>query len=217
MTFNPEELGQKLAHIRKNLNYNQDEFSEIMGVSKATLSLYERGRGQPTADFLYLLHDKFQVDIQYLLSGEADKERKEQENFLLIPRYDILVSAGDGRHINDENLIGYLSFQAHWLQHLGLNQDNASVVTVKGDSMEPTIRDGSILLIRMDEEEIKDGSIYVLHYGDQTFVKRLKRDLNGIHVISDNELYEPQFISFKNLEFDPLHIAGRVIWYGSYA
>ncbi len=134
-----------------------------------------------------------------------------------MPRYDVTASAGSGSFIDAENIKDKLSFSTKWLEHIGLNVKNAALLNANGDSMEPTIKDGSVLLLKLDEDEIKDGSIYVIQISGQTFVKRLKRDLKGVQILSDNPVYEPQHLTYAELEDSPMTIAGRVVWFGSYA
>ncbi len=223
MGLDNRSFGLKLTELRKSQGLNQGEFAQRMGVSTNTLGMYERGSRKPDTDFLYLLYELFNIDLHWLLTGESSSPRTKDNHdnktneFTLIPRYDIEVSAGAGTLVETENIMSMLSFRTSWLESLNLHKGNASIVTARGDSMEPTIQDGSILLVKTDDTaDIKDGSIYIINYSGQTFVKRLKRDLKGIFILSDNKQYENQFISYEELEQSPLNIAGRVVWYGSY-
>lgn len=214
--FNAKELGKKIADIRNREGLLQGEFADLMGVSKNTLSFYERGMNKPDSEFLYKLNSKFNVSTDWLLTGKTTVTANDND-FTLLPRYDVAASAGGGSFIEKENIRDKLSFNTEWLKRLGLNIDNAALLNASGDLMEPTIKDGSVLLIKLDEDEIKDGSMYVIQISGQTFVKRLKRDLKGIQILSDNPNYPEQFLTYAELEHNPIMIAGRVIWYGVYA
>lgn len=211
-----KEIGKRIAEVRNETGQNQNDFAKQVGVSTASLSLYERGEKSPNTDFLHLLNDKFGTNMQWLITGKNGAVANDNA-YTLLPRYDVAASAGAGNFIDKENIRDKLSFNTEWLKRLGLNLDNAALLNASGDSMEPTIKDGSVLLIKLDESEIKDGSIYVIQISGQTFVKRLKRDLKGIQVLSDNPLYPEQSITYAELEHNPMTVAGRVIWYGVYA
>ncbi len=215
-----KEIGKRIAEIRNRVGQNQNDFAKQVGVSTASLSLYERGAKAPNTDFLHLLNDKFNANLQWLITGKEGSDNKaiaSDNSYTLLPRYDVTASAGSGSFIDAENIKDKLSFSTKWLEHIGLNIKNAALLNASGDSMEPTIKDGSVLLLKLDEDEIKDGSIYVIQISGQTFVKRLKRDLKGIQILSDNPVYEPQHLTYAELEDSPMTIAGRVVWFGSYA
>lgn len=197
------------------------EFSKVSEINTSTLFGYLSGKSEPKFSALESFK-KLGVSIDWLISGKREPSKDapkaaSPQDYTLLPRYDVTASAGSGSFIDAENIKDKLSFSTKWLEHLGLNIKNAALLNATGDSMEPTIKDGSVLLIKLDEDEIKDGSIYVIQISGQTFVKRLKRDLKGIQVISDNLDYKEQFFTYAELEANPMTIAGRVIWYGVYA
>lgn len=64
-----KEIGLRLRDIRKENGYTQEEFSEIMGVSLNFYGKIERGESSLSIEKMVLLHDKFNVDLNYLLTG----------------------------------------------------------------------------------------------------------------------------------------------------
>ncbi len=216
-----KKIGQRIQDVRIKKGLSQVDFARKVNVSQKTLSNYERGASSPDSMFLLSLRAEFDVHSDWLLTGDAELARTKaivsDNNYTLLPRYDVTASAGSGSFIDAENIKDKLSFSTKWLEHIGLNVKNAALLNANGDSMEPTIKDGSVLLLKLDEDEIKDGSIYVIQISGQTFVKRLKRDLKGVQILSDNPVYEPQHLTYAELEDSPMTIAGRVVWFGSYA
>ncbi|MBX5163116.1 helix-turn-helix transcriptional regulator [Rhizobium sp. NZLR5] len=79
--------------------------------------------------------------------------------------------------------------------------------------MEPTIRDGDILVVDTSITQVRDNAIYVIIYAGNVLVKRvhLKRE-NSQTLISDNERYPREDVPIE--EVPDLHIAGRVMWFG---
>ena len=133
--------------------------------------------------------------------------------FTLVPRLDIEASAGPGALAHNEQAIDYLAFQESWLRARKINPSFARVLTAKGDSMEPTIRNGDVLLVDTSINYIQDNTIYVIVYGDILLVKRVHSRFNGtLQLISDNPLYPPEEITSGEIE--QLHVAGRVMWFG---
>lgn len=63
-----------LASERTRLGIDQSDVAEKLGVSKTTISRWERGESIPTGEYLVKLHELFGCSIDYLL-GLTD-ERK---------------------------------------------------------------------------------------------------------------------------------------------
>ncbi len=84
--------------------------------------------------------------------------------------------------------------------------ENYFAVKVKGDSMEGTIPDGSIIIIKKDEE-IPDGRIGAFIIDSGAVVKRIRRNKNENILWSDNTSYPP--ITVK--KGDQYHECGRVV------
>lgn len=100
------------------------------------------------------------------------------------------------------------------MRMLGVNPSFARVLTVRGDSNEPTIRDGDHLLVDISINRVVDERFYVVVVAGVVLVKRVQLDLGGggITLMSDNEAYKPQRVAASDLP--DLHIAGRVAFYG---
>lgn len=60
------EVGKRLLTIRKKLGYNQQEVAEIIGISRAALSYYEKGERSIDIEALYKLSHFYNISIDYL-------------------------------------------------------------------------------------------------------------------------------------------------------
>lgn len=131
----------------------------------------------------------------------------------MIPRLAVEASAGNGALAHHEESAGMLAFRADWLRRMGINPHAARALTAKGDSMEPTIRDGDILLVDTSIDRVRDNALYVVVLGGLVLVKRVhvKRD-GSLTLISDNSTFPPEDVPAN--ETDDLSIAGRVMWFG---
>lgn len=88
-----------------------------------------------------------------------------------------------------------------------------ALIEATGDSMEPTIRDGELLLVDTDATGIQSGRIYVIAVDDSILVKRIVQRVDGSLLIkSDNPAYEPEVMRPGTNE--PARIVGQVIWQG---
>ena len=57
----------KIAELRKNANITQERFSQIIGVARSTLAMYETNKSEPDFNTLQKIADYFGVSTDYLL------------------------------------------------------------------------------------------------------------------------------------------------------
>lgn len=145
--------------------------------------------------------------------------RLEDEDFAKIPLHDALLAAGQGSENLTEEVVDYLAFQREWLRKIGVAPSNAVLARARGDSMQPCIWDGDIVLIDRSRTEIpvrKIGSgrgrspIFALLDDGQARIKRIERPEEGqVMLLSDNPDHPPQFAKIETLS-----IIGKVLWWG---
>lgn len=63
-------FSERLKQLRLERNLTQQDVATAMGVTKVTISSYERGIREPNLDMLEALGDYFNVDVNYLLGLE---------------------------------------------------------------------------------------------------------------------------------------------------
>lgn len=68
MTF-----GDKLAKLRREQNYTQEQFADILGVSRQSVSKWESGTAYPETDKLVKICELFNCSSDYLLLNGGDK------------------------------------------------------------------------------------------------------------------------------------------------
>ena len=59
-------LGFRLKELRKEKNLSQMELGKILGVSKVSISGYEKGNRIPSMDIFMQILDTFDVSADYL-------------------------------------------------------------------------------------------------------------------------------------------------------
>lgn len=109
-----------------------------------------------------------------------------------------------------------LRLERTWLSRYVPPNTPVSMIEVTGDSMEPTLRDGDILLVRHDIErdDIARGGVFVLAVDGYIMVKRLQVGPKGeLWVLSDNERYKPITVPADELA-DRVIPHARVFWSG---
>lgn len=100
-------------------------------------------------------------------------------------------------------------FSRAWLRHVtATSPEHLFWATGDGDSMEPTIRSGEVVLI--DRSQITPRSvdgIWAIAYGEVGMIKRLRPMPDGsVTILSDN-----QFIPVMTAVDGEMHVIGRVV------
>jgi len=101
------------------------------------------------------------------------------------------------------------AFSREWLRSItSTHPRHLFWATGDGDSMEPTIRSGEIVLIDRSQETPRiDDAIWAVVDGEIGMIKRMRHHSDGIvELLSDNHLVPP-----RRTADDELHIIGRVI------
>lgn len=189
---------KRLAHGR-----TQQQISDETGIPVSTLSGYFAKRSTPNAGAVQKLADYFgvnksDIDPRY---GTSPQNLKPVNETIKIPLLGT-IACGDPI-LADENIAGYLSEPTDFLP-----SGNLFYLRAKGQSMEPTIKDGSLVLIRQ-QPDVEDGEIAAILFmdDDEATLKRIKRAGPTVILMPDNREYEPIIASDSN----PVRILGKAV------
>ena len=82
---------------------------------------------------------------------------------------------------------------------------------IKGDSMEPSICNDDVVIVRQ-QDDAEDGDIVIaLVNGHDAVCKRLKKYKDGVALISKNPSYDPMYFTSAEIDETPVKIIGKVI------
>ncbi|MCX7614819.1 MAG: XRE family transcriptional regulator [Clostridiales bacterium] len=191
---------KKLRELRTARGLSLKELGHVIGVAESTMSLYETGKRQPDYKNLKSLADYFDVTIDSLLDREYPSESKG----IKIP---VLgrVQAG----IPVEAVEDIIDFEEITPEMASLGDLFALIV--KGDSMEPRIKEGDIVIVRK-QPDLESGEIgVILINGNDATVKKILKYEQGISLVPFNPAYSPHFYPNSEIENLPVTIIGRVI------
>jgi len=115
----------------------------------------------------------------------------------IIPLFDLAVCAGNGDFVDES--MGHQDFQTE-------NVEADYALTVSGESMEPTIPNGSIVLVK-SMAELSNNDIAVVSTGSETMCKRYIKRGRGEYLKPDN----PEFKEYSKKDCQTFLIRGKVI------
>lgn len=203
-----------------------EKAAEDIGCSVSGLKKWLRGESRPGSKWMEPIAALRGLSVHWLTTGQGPKfaagagVAEEQVSydhdpeFTEIPRYEVHASAGAGALVEAERLRDHLVFRTSWLRDtLRVALNKLALISAKGDSMQPTICEGDVLLVERDPERLIEGAIYVLEMDEMLMVKRVQLLADGTLLISsDNPRYKPDSIP-KGRRSD-VRIFGRVRWAG---
>jgi len=216
-----------LKRIKGILDLRFDgEVADLLGMTKSALS-QRRNRNSIPHDQIKRLCKEKNLSIEYILygtgnpylirpdkSGKADSVMglspafEAEVEFVRIPQVSGRISAGAG--LAPENDVDVkVAFRKAWIKKKG-SPDKMSLIKVKGDSMEPTLVSGDMILVDHGRNFIDpQGGIYAIAIDDMIMIKRIQVLGQGrIRIVSDNPRYEP-----IEMNANELIINGKVFWY----
>lgn len=222
-------LGQRLVATRTRLGKSREEMAAAAGIPLKSYIKYERDEATPGGDALAGI-GLTGIDILWLLTGRGGDElglarahsvnlaqqlhEKQQstESFVLLPLYDVRVSAGHGALAEDRPSSELRAFSRVWLsRQVGLPPARLKLVTVAGDSMVPDLNDGDEVMIDTGDVEVLREGVYVFALDGHIYVKRLALRGTSLMIISSNPAGgEPQRLDMLR-EVESFRLIGRVV------
>jgi transposase-like protein len=206
MAMNFRELLQLILEDTK-----QDALATELGTSQSTVSRWIKG-AEPGGEMVERIREAAQR--RGLVSQEAQQPAGD------VALLDLRVGMGNGGLMSipmdarnkpvRQAVLGHWSFpeqvKAGWRR-----LDSVYALPVTGDSMEPTLANGSYVFVDTTHIVPSPEDIYAIDCGDGLMVKRIAMipRTDKIRVISDNDRYEPY-----ELFRDEVTIYGRVVaWF----
>lgn len=193
----------RIRNLCKKNGITQQELSERLGYGSRNLEIKMARNSLPNIEELKKLSKIFEISFDYLIDGiEGAKELIENhEGKFFVPMLNQKLSAGTGRMLGDDEIVGYLAVP----DSLRRYKEKVAALCVDGDSMEPTLRRGDIVVC--DSCGYDGEGIYALQRDGESYVKRVYKDSGKFIIKSDNPLY-PQ--KEEPIGSDNIAIVGRV-------
>lgn len=208
-----------IRNLRKRKGLTQQELGDAIGVTKPTISNYESGKRQLTADILQKLAQFFGVSTDEILGRAGDnsepfgrpivvKPELTPEDEIMIP---VVASLRCGYNYSGDpyTVIKKVPVPKSYIARWGKNLVAMEAV---GKSMMPTIRPGD-LMICIPGDAWEDNQIIDIDINDSDTIKRIFRNKqdSGIDLVPDNEEYEPMHYTPEDLALYQARILGRIV------
>lgn len=184
-------------------------FAARTGIPQNTVSKYIRGAGSagPRLDIVAKMASALGCSLDWLVWGKGGGP-EDDADIVRLPRFKATLAAGAGSWNDGRQLVDYMPFNLSFLRdRLGRTSTKGLIVLeAKGDSMFPTIHDSELVVVDEEDQRVVDGIMAFVLDGDAR-IKRFRKLIDGLTIISDNPSYEPETVTGPALK--KLQIIGK--------
>ena len=191
----------RIKQLRTGLEMKQTDLARQLSVGQNTISNWETEKTEPDTASLQKMAAIFGVSIDYILGHNA---MRVPGDGLQVP---VLGDVAAGIPIEAiQDIVDYEE-----IDQAMSSSGEFFGLRLKGDSMEPRMRDGDVVIVRkQDDVETGDVAVVMVN-GDNATVKRIKKGPSGITLIPNNPVYDPMFYTNEEIETLPVRILGKVV------
>lgn len=193
---------EQLQELKRLTNTSKNvDLARVLGKSPKTISNWKHRDHIPEDIFLQARRISQNVD-------------SESSGMVSLTHYEVEASAGHGSLIEVEIATEILFSERYLRDELHVTPNEVFTMKAKGDSMYPTLINGSMIVVKKLQDFVGDG-IYVFRVNGQLMVKRLQFLPTKIIFKSDNyQHYEPWELTHQELETIDFEILGQAVWGG---
>lgn len=186
-------------------NVTAYKVAKATGIDPTILSNWKHGKTTPSASNLKKIADYFGVSLSWLMGDDATLTPLDPpENQRRIPILGRIPGGAPIAAITD--IEGYIYYDPP-------RPTSAEFVALRvdGPSMEPEIRDGSIVIIRVSETCDPGDICAVSVNGDEATCKVVKPDREGgVYLMPINPAFDPMHYTAQDIDDLPVRIIGVV-------
>ena len=201
-------IKQIIAEERNVKKVFDKDVADILAIPQTTFATMKKRNSIPFKEILEFCANK-KLSINWLFFDQAiEMLAEETDKFFQVHYFkDVRASAGGGAFNFDENY-EVLSIDRTIMGSIVPSTNEAlEAINVDGESMEPTLQDGSIVFIDREQTNINKDGIFVASTTAGLFIKRIRQRADGmIELISDNKAYSPEIITSEEIQ-----IVGKVV------
>ena len=196
-------MGEIIKNHRTNLKLSQEELGLMVGVNKAAVQKWESGAVQNMKkSTIQKLSEIFGISPANVMGWV--ETTKPPTKGVWINVYGTVAAGIPIEAIED--IIDTEEISAEMArngEHFGLQ--------IKGDSMEPRIKEGDNIIVRKQENAENGDVVVAMVNGNDAVCKKLVKQEHGITLVSTNPEYDPMYFSNKDIEELPVRIIGKVV------
>lgn len=214
---------ERIIARREAMGLSQAKLGELSGASQASIQRIEAGETRSPRNLLDLAR-ALRTTPEYLTGGSEDpqddgvsearlpyKAPADHDDMVQIAEIDLRFGLGGALMDQEvyEQHVETMGFPRAWVRYItDTPAKHLYWARGQGNSMEPNIGDGDVILIDRSQQTPGFGDLYwAIAYGQTGMIKRLRPMPDGsVKILSDNPNVPPE-VAYDG----ELHVFGRVI------
>ena len=178
-----------LSEMEGNERGKKSRLAKLAGCTRALVTQWLNGeRDSMGYEYAENISRNLGYSIDWILTGRgkekpgpslpnAGYEAPTDETHDLIPQLDLRASCGNGKFADHVVVTGGLAFKRSTLREWGISGASGRIIYAEGQSMEPTVAHGRVVLINLADTEPQDNKIFLICDSDGAMLlKRLVRE-----------------------------------------
>ncbi len=211
---------QRFRNLMASKGISQSELARRVGVSQSAIQKLASGNAYGSAH-LHKIARELGTSAAFL-AGETDDPSEGAvplptieamaEQLDLVPIAEVDVSYGMGAaFMDDAPLVTIRQFPRDWVGAITTSPSSCLFIARgRGTSMEPTLRNGDMLIIDRSERQVRDqDELWAFTIGDIGMIKRLRIRGEKVTILSENPNVPEDYA-----HPDEINVVGRVIFIG---
>lgn len=210
------DYGKAIKRAREDAGLTQDELAEKMGKSKKTIWRLEANQRPITTSILELVASATGRGVDELMGREGNLDGNVsviRQKLIAIPLYSKAseVCAGGGNVLPQPEIEMPFYVLEDWVGG-PLAPKQVYAIRMEGDSMEPKIPTGSIVVVNPNVE-VRSGDVAVVCIDDRMMVKQVFFRGSGIELNPLNPAYKAALFTQEELDGLAFAIQGKVTYW----
>lgn len=201
MLGNKRIMGDNILYYMQLEKIERRDFAKAIGVPYSSLTDWINGNTYPRIDKIQKMADFFGIDKSDLVEQRNAQKKVEAIRIPVLGR----VAAG----IPIEMVEDVIDWEE--IDDATAKLGTIFALSIKGDSMEPRIVSGDVVIVRQQDDAESGDIVIVSVNGDDATCKRLRKYKDGIELVPSNPSYSPVFFSNEEIVAKPVKILGKVI------
>lgn len=218
---------QRMARLVAATNARSDsELARMLGIQPQSVAA-ARKRQQIPGAWIEQVAEKYVTSANWLLFGEgstlreigstpASVARKKSTcdvDMVYVPLVEARLSAGTGSFEAGGVTEQRYGFRNDWISTKG-QPSMMVLMRVAGESMEPEIHHGDVVLVDQSQTQPQPGSLFAVGVEDLVYIKMVDTLPGKIILKSCNDSYAPLEIDTRGDLSDGIRIIGKAVWLG---
>ncbi|MDY0320436.1 MAG: S24 family peptidase [Arcobacteraceae bacterium] len=195
-----EKLKDIISKELGNKKIFDKDIANALGISYDNLRKYKSRNKIPYYEVMQFLA-KRNISINWFFFGQLPEALIDSTSNYIILKYQKTITAtAGGGGVNYQIDTSPVVVDKQLLDYINSSYKYTEVLNVFGDSMEPDIKDSSLIFVDISSVDIKNNSIYVISSPCGLYIKKVYIDNSKVILRSMNSNYQDEVFALEDIK-----------------